>query len=266
MPHTLYLGSGIVQARLRDFDVKNSHYHEETSSEGSTYTFYRPSVNAIKSCMKYSMWELVIVLFVSSLFVNSAIIVIAADSLSEAAADADLFGMYDLFKSSISQSAATLFALALLFSGTSAGIVATMAGQLVAEGAINWHLNPFVRRLLTRCIAIIPGLIIAAAVGRPGLSAALNVTNVILSVVLIFTIAPLVWYTSFKKYMTVHTEERDDGPVTSIADGGDQRRAGGKSFANGWFMSGLSFFIWFVVAAMNVTLWVLFGMGVVDDL
>jgi len=79
--------------------------------------------------MKYSIAELCITLFVVAIFVNSSILIIAASSPSETAQDADLFGMYNFFVSSISQAAGTMFALALLFSGISAGIVATLAGH-----------------------------------------------------------------------------------------------------------------------------------------
>lgn len=91
---------------------------------------YRPSLSAVKSCMKYSIAELCITLFVVAIFVNSSILIIAASSLSEAAQDADLFGMYNLFVSSISQVAGTMFGFALLFSGISAGIVAPWQGNL----------------------------------------------------------------------------------------------------------------------------------------
>ena len=160
--------------------------------------------------MKYSIAELIITLFVVAMFVNSAILIVAAASLSDEAADADLCGMYYLFVENISQGAATLFALALLFSGTSAGIIATMAGQMVCEGAMNWRMSPFLRRLLTRSIAMIPGLVIAAAVGRKGLSAALEATNIVLSIALIFLTAPLVWYTCRDKYMMVRLRDASE--------------------------------------------------------
>jgi metal iron transporter len=116
MPHTLYHGSGLVQSRLRDFDVKNSSYHDPMTIKTPVgIKLYRPSLSAIKSCMKYSIAELCITLFVVAIFVNSSILIIAASSLSETAQDADLFGIYNLFVSSISQAAGTMFALALLF-------------------------------------------------------------------------------------------------------------------------------------------------------
>jgi metal iron transporter len=275
MPHALYVGSGIVQSRLRDFDVKNDYYHEPpTEDETSSISFYRPSLSAIRSCMKYSIAELCITLFIISIFVNSAILIVAAVSLSEDGAEADLFGMYNLFYTSISPAAATLFALGLLFSGTSAGIVATMAGQMVCEGAMNWRISPFLRRLVTRSISIVPSIIVAAAAGRRGLSAALNGANVALSVVLIFVTAPLVWYTSRDKYMMVRTavENRgDDAPIGGLeSDPGFERQDAANepeaiSLANNWVTTSFGVLIWVVITFMNVATWVLLGMGKVDD-
>jgi metal iron transporter len=262
MPHTIYLGTGLSQSRLREFDIKNSTYHETAfpsslpsastpSSAVSVPTsafdakIYRPSLSAIKSCMTYSIAELCITLFLVAVFVNSAILIIAASSLSEDAGDADLFGMYDLFVSSINQSAGTIFALALLFSGISAGIVATMAGQLIMEGALNWTIRPFYRRLITRCVALIPALIVCAATGRRGVAAALENTNVVLSVALIFLTFPLIWYTTFNKYMMVETEI-GLSEVSVVTEGDVERRDVGEkvSLANGWFLAGLGWFIW----------------------
>ncbi|KAH0542490.1 hypothetical protein FGG08_003086 [Glutinoglossum americanum] len=273
MPHALYLGSSIVQARLRDFDVKNDHFHEYPSSDGgSSIPLYRPSLSAIRSCMSYSIAELCITLFIISIFVNSAILIVAAVSLSEGAAEADLFGMYALFSTSISPAAATLFALGLLFSGTSAGIVATMAGQMICEGAMNWRLSPFLRRLVTRSISIVPSIIVAAAAGRRGLSAALNGANVALSVVLIFVTAPLILYTSRDKYMIVRTSDSvahgDD--ETLERDPGFERQdaanePGTLSLANNWVTTGFGVLIWAVITFMNIATWVLMGLGKVDD-
>jgi metal iron transporter len=273
MPHALYIGSGIVQARMRDFDVKNGYYREPPSTDdSSSISLYRPSLAAIRSCMSYSIAELCVSLFIVSIFVNSAILVVAATSLSEEAGDADLFGLYTLFSTSISTAAATLFALGLLFSGTSAGIVATMAGQLVCEGAMNWRISPFKRRLLTRTISIIPSIVVAMAAGRQGLSAALNGANVALSVALIFITAPLIWYTSRDKYMTVRTNAGSDefptGPLEShpgFERQGDTNDRGAVSLANNWVTSGFGVLIWAILAFMNVATWVLLGLGKVDD-
>jgi metal iron transporter len=276
MPHTLYLGSGLVQARMRDFDKKNEKFHEARASDSEyAIMLYRPSLSAIKSCMAYSIAELCITLFVVAVFVNSAILIVAASSLSQEAGNADLFGIYDIFVSSISQASGTIYALGLLFSGVSAGIVATMAGQLVCEGAMNWRMSPFFRRLVTRSIAIVPGVVIAAAEGRDGLASALNGCNVVLSVALIFLTFPLVWYTSNKKYMRVRIEDGDE--AVGVVDGiltHDTERAtreagldaqGTVSLANNWATTIGAWIIWLIIAAMNVATLVFLGTGIANN-
>lgn len=261
MPHTLYLGSGMAQARLRHFDVKHSLYREQiTTPRPQGIKLYRPSLTAIKSCLNYSIAELCITLFIIAVFVNSSILIIAASSLDESAQDADLYGMYALFVQNISKAAGTMFALSLLFSGISAGIVATMAGQMIAEGAINWRIKPFYRRLLVRSIAIIPGIIVAAAAGRKGMAAALNGCNVVLSVSLIFLTFPLIWYTSLWRYMIVVKDEN----VVCIQDV-PSNYVGVINLANGWAMTVAGGLIWLLIAAMNVATLTFLGLGVDGD-
>lgn len=228
MPHSLYLGSGIVQARLTAFDVKTGFYtpHQAPPSGGkgrfSIFSVkeqptndtipridgeepYRPSLAAINHCLKYSTIELCISLCTFALFVNSAILIVSGASLSgtPGADDADIFGIHSLLSSTLSPAAGVIFALALLLSGISAGVVCTIAGQMVSEGALNWTMAPWARRLITRSISITPSIIIAGAVGRSGLSSALNGTQVVLSVVLPFVTAPLIWFTARGAYMRV---------------------------------------------------------------
>jgi metal iron transporter len=158
----------------------------------------------------------------------------------------------------------------LLFSGTSAGVLATLAGQLVMEGAMHWRVNPFVRRLVTRLIAVIPGMIIAAAEGRNGLAAALNGCNVVLSLALIFLTAPLLWYTSRAKFMTVLAGEEQDTAATTVRRGEpgldlEQRGATNVSMANSRTNTVVAVFVWALIAFLNVALLVLLGLGLGDD-
>jgi len=158
-----------------------------------------------------------------------------------------------------------MFALSLLFSGISAGIVATMAGQMIAEGAINWRIRPFYRRLLTRSIAIVPGIVVAAAEGRQGLAAALNGCNVVLSVALIFLTFPLIWYTSFSKYMMVETGLQESVVTAS----GDVERSeigpSSVSMSNGWVMTVVGWLIWMLITAMNVASLAFLALGIGGD-
>jgi metal iron transporter len=270
MPHSLYVGSSLVHARLREFDIKEDLY-TETDGKSISSVAWRPSYRAIKATLSYTFAELCITIFVIAVFINTAILIVAATRLPESAGDADLFGMYSLFKANIGQAAATIFAIGLLFSGTSAGIVATMAGQLVMEGAINIRINPFVRRLITRLIAIIPAMIIAAAVGRTGLGAALNACNVVLSIGLIFLTAPIVWYTSRAKYMTVVVSDRPQVRSTrrwseeSRRDAEDDDGECRVNFANGWFTIFWAVIVWLLIVILNLAAIVLLALGKGDD-
>lgn len=127
MPHSIFLGSGVVQARLRQFDIDagvvEANYNKDDSNDLNEK--YRPSISAIKSCLHYSVVELASSLFTFALFINSAILIVAGAWLynNSEAAEADLFGIHSLLSKTIAPVAGTLFALALLLSGTSAGIV-----------------------------------------------------------------------------------------------------------------------------------------------
>ncbi|KAF7717996.1 Natural resistance-associated macrophage family protein [Penicillium ucsense] len=256
MPHSLFLGSGVVQSRLKEFDV-TAGYVQSTVALGSTdgKVEYRPSIHAIRGCMKYSIIELALSLFTFALFVNSAILIVAGASLYDipGSTSADLFGIHELLTSSISKAAGLVFALALLLSGISAGIVCTMAGQMVSEGMLNWSVRPWIRRLITRTISIIPSIIIAAAVGKEGLDKTLNASQVCLSVILPFVSAPLIWFTCFSKYMNVATEQATEGEGAVQVDQ--------ISMRNHWVTSIVAVLVWLLIVVMNVALLVLVGMG-----
>ncbi|KIL92261.1 manganese transporter [Fusarium avenaceum] len=280
MPHSLYLGSGIVQPRLREYDVKRGLVPAQPSSDRASgnrideKTYYIPSLAAIRSSLKTSIAELVIALFTFALFVNSAILIVAGASLynNPDAIDADIFSIHDLLASSISPAAGVLFALALLLSGVTAGIVCTIAGQMVSEGALNVQMRPWLRRLMTRSISITPSIIIAGSVGKSGLSAALNGTQVALSIILPFVTAPLIYFTSRNKYMTVrsgsarfHVEgsgfDMTTAPQRPVVMGqGDDEEAEVK-MGNAWYTTILAVLIWLLIAIMNVANLVLLGKG-----
>lgn len=204
MPHSLYLGSGLVQPRLRDYDTKHGYY--EPQEESGDVLKYKPTIYAIKYAMNYSIAELIISLFTVAVFVNAAILIVAGATLSgntEAAGDADLFSIYEMLKDYLGPAAGTVFALALLFSGQSAGIVCTLAGQMVSEGFLHWSFQPYIRRLITRGLAIAPCFFVAIFVGRKGLADVLNASQVVLSLLLPFVSAPLLYFTASKKIMKV---------------------------------------------------------------
>lgn len=279
MPHSLFLGSGIVQPRLRDYDTKHGllpptpSRASSPSPDSSEKTQYIPSLPAINHCLKYSILEVALSLFTFALFVNSAILIVAGASLhSSDSSDMDtkdIFSIHALLSRTISPAAGTIFALALLLSGISAGIVCTIAGQMVSEGALRWRMRPWVRRLVTRAISITPSIIIAGAVGREGLGDALTASQVVLSSVLPFVTAPLIWFTCMNRYMTVRPGDMAGFRVEDV----EGRRAlfarrrwgggpeGGIKMANSWWLAILAGLVWLVIAVMNVANLVLLGLG-----
>ena len=296
MPHSLYLGSGIVQPRLLEYDRAHGRLPSSSlpspsaSASASTDSLaagvmavpaaaaaaagsartkpVRPSLAAIRHCLSYSIAELALSLFTFALFVNSAILVVAGASLTDLPdpGAASLFDIHALLARSVGPAAGTVFALALLLSGTSAGIVATIAGQMVSEGQLDLRVAPWLRRLLTRCISIAPSIVIAAGVGRAGLSAALEGTQVALSVMLPFTSAPLIYFTCRERFMCVDEEEEEEGEGTLDADadgagGGAPPRVRKVSFRNNWLTAGFAVALWLLICVMNVAALVLTGRG-----
>lgn len=259
MPHSLYLGSGLNQPRLRQFDMMHHLIQERADDDDddaqSTHK-YRPSLQAIRSCMNYSIIELAVSLFTFALFINSAILIVCGASLYsvDGAQDADLFGIYDLLNVQLGHAAATVFAVALLLSGCSAGIVCTMAGQMISEGQLNWKLKPWLTRLITRSISIVPAILVAGTIGKKGLSEALVGSQVALSVILPFVSAPLIYYTCRNKYMTVVTSP-------DHVDGSGNQESEVK-MRNHWITSGFAIAIWILIVIMNVANIVLTGLGV----
>ncbi|KAE8350665.1 natural resistance-associated macrophage protein-domain-containing protein [Aspergillus coremiiformis] len=256
MPHSMFLGSGVVQSRLKEFDVTQG-YVDPSVCVGSINgkVEYRPSVHAIRGCLKYSIIELAMSLVTFALFVNSAILIVAGAALygNPDVGEADLWGIHDLLSTSIAPAAGLIFALALLLSGISSGIVCTMAGQMVSEGMLNWSIRPWLRRLITRSISIIPSIIVAGAVGRKGLDKTLTASQVVLSVILPFVSAPLVYFTCRNRYMTV--------PSDRVRSGEGQTQTEGVKMKNNLVTSAVAIVIWLIIAVMNVALLVLVGLG-----
>lgn len=294
MPHSLFLGSGIVQPRLREYDTKHGLLPPlppsssiSSQEDMAEKTVYVPSHAAIKHSLKYSIAELSISLFTFAMFVNSAILIVGGASIynNPEALTASIFGIHKLLSTSISPAAGIIFSLALLLSGVSAGIICTIAGQMVSEGALRWKTKPWMRRLITRSISITPSIIIAGAVGRSGLDAALNGSQVALSTILPFVSLPLIYFTCRNRYMTarpgmaqLHLSDRtarrgetraaEAARAQAEAGAGDEHRAemqGGQDegikMANSWLVCIISGLVWLLIAVMNTANLVLLGRG-----
>ena len=180
MPHNLYLHSSIVQTR--DF---------ERSDTGKA------------AAIKYATIDSTAALLFA-FFINAAILVLAAATFygTQHADVADIKDAYQLLTPVLGASlASTLFAVALLASGQNSTLTGTLAGQIVMEGFLNFRMKPWMRRLLTRSIAIVPAAIVASMYGERGANDLLVLSQVILSLQLSFAVVPLVLFTSDKVKM-----------------------------------------------------------------
>lgn len=256
MPHSLYLGSSLVRARIKAYDKDHGYVAVDKEADRDYISdTYEPSLAAIRASLKYSIVELFVALCTVAIFVNSSILIVAGGTLyqTEAANDADLYSIYDMLADYVNKAVAVLFMVALLCSGQSAGIICTIAGQIVCEGHINWKIRPWLRRIITRLIAIVPCIVVAGAVGRSGLAAVLNASQVALTITLPFLVAPLIYLTSKKSVMVVSTrtysydyESQHDEPV---------------EMANSWPVAIFGFLVWLFLAVLNVYLIVMLAMG-----
>ncbi|RKF56774.1 Manganese transporter SMF1 [Erysiphe neolycopersici] len=257
MPHSLYLGSGLIQPRLKQFDLDNGLISPEPDLSRKDRRVYKPSLEAINTCMRVFITEVIICLFIFALFVNSAILIIAGSSLYDTpGSNADLFGIHDVLSTTVGPAAGTIFAFALLLSGGSAAIVCTLAGQMISSGAVHGNVSPWLRRLLTRVLTTLPSIVIATISGRQGLDNILDAAQVLLSLLLPFIIAPLIYFTSLDRYMTVRT------PVNCIKSRSDARsgQVGWDAEAlppietkmgNHWFTTTIAISIWLFIVALN---------------
>src|SRR5947207_7618711 len=171
MPHNLYLHSSIIQTR--PFERKHA-----TKAQENKYA-------TIDSTMA--------LLF--AFFINAAILILAAAAFygTKNANVADIGDAYKLLSPVLGVPiAGTLFAVALLASGQNSTLTGTLAGQIVMEGFLNIRLRPWIRRLITRLIAIIPAIIVAAWHGDEGMGELLILSQVVLSLQLSFAVVPLV--------------------------------------------------------------------------
>nr|WP_312476748.1 Nramp family divalent metal transporter [Neobacillus sp.] len=180
MPHNLYLHSSIVQTRKFD-DTK----------EGK------------RSAIKFATIDSTVALMLA-LFVNGAILILSAAAFhtsghQDVAEIQDAYHLLDpLLGSGI---ASILFGVALLASGQNSTLTGTLAGQIVMEGFLNIRLKPWIRRLITRSIAIIPAVVVTFIFGEKGTGQLLILSQVILSLQLSFAVVPLVMFTSDKRKM-----------------------------------------------------------------
>ncbi|HSI39135.1 MAG TPA: Nramp family divalent metal transporter [Xanthobacteraceae bacterium] len=180
MPHNLYLHSAIVQTR-----------RYEDTPEGKR--------EAIKLATVDSTFALMF-----ALTINASILILAASAFHHGGVGevADLGKAHELLNPLLGSALApTLFAVALLCCGLNSTVTATIAGQAVMEGFLDIRLAPWLRRLITRGIAIVPASIVTIAYGESGAGALLILSQVVLSLQLPFAIVPLVMFTADRRKM-----------------------------------------------------------------
>jgi manganese transport protein len=214
MPHNLYLHSSIVQSRKY-----------ERTPKGKREAIHMANID---SALALTL----------ALFVNAAILIVAAavfnrHGLYDVAAIQDAYKLLSPLVGAAG--ASTLFAIALLASGQNSSITGTLAGQVVMEGFIHLKVSPWLRRLITRSLAIIPTIIVVAVTGEQGTEKLLILSQVILSLQLSFAVVPLVLFTGNRKLM--------------------------GEFVNARWLKALAWFVAVLIAGLNGWLLVLMAQG-----
>ena len=207
MPHNLYLHSSIVQTRA-----------------------YAETPEGKRTAVRYAFVDSTIALSFA-LFINAAILIVAAATFFRSGHGdvAEIQQAYELLTPLLGVTGAgTVFALALLASGQNSTLTGTLAGQIVMEGFLNIRLRPWLRRLITRGIAIVPAALVAIFFGDSGTAKLLILSQVILSLQLSFAVFPLVRFTS------------------------DRVKMG--EFVNATWLKVLAYLVAFVIAALNIWL------------
>jgi len=211
MPHNLYLHSAIVQTRA-----------------------FGKSARDIRAALAFNTLDTVLALG-AAFFVNAAILVLAAAVFwRSGVVVTELQDAHQLLRPALGGAAATAFAVALLASGQSSTITGTLAGQIVMEGFLHIRVRPWIRRLVTRGLAIVPAVVVISATGGRDTVELLVVSQVVLSMQLPFAIFPLMMVTSSHERMGAH--------------------------ANGVWVKALGYAICTVIAVLNVyLLWATIG-------
>ncbi|HVP42311.1 MAG TPA: Nramp family divalent metal transporter [Terriglobales bacterium] len=192
MPHNLYLHSALVQSRRLQRDE-----------------------HSIRSAIRFNTIDSIVALTIA-FFVNAAILVLAATVFFGKASVVAAGGQVVTFSANSdwirvayltlapllgTAAASTLFAVALLASGQSSTITGTLAGQVVMEGFMRWRIQPWLRRLITRTLAILPAVFIIGLRGNSGVTDLLTLSQVVLALQLPFAMFPLLHFTSSRKRM-----------------------------------------------------------------
>lgn len=186
MPHNLYLHSSLVQTRKFD-----------------------KTTTGIKEALKFNLIDTTIALNLA-FFVNAAILILAAAAfyVNGFHEIAEIQDAYVLLENIFGKAAPTLFAIALIAAGQSSTITGTLAGQIIMEGHLNLRIQPWLRRLITRLIAIVPAFCTIMFFGEESLGSLLIFSQVVLSLQLGFAVIPLIHFNSNRTLMGEFTIKR----------------------------------------------------------
>ena len=192
MPHNLYLHSALVQSR---------RFQKDDASIRSAIRF-----NAIDSTVALTLAFFVnaaIVVLAAMVFYGKSSVVVAGGEIAHFGPDSDWIRIAYLTLAPLlgTTMASTLFVVALLASGQSSTITGTLAGQVVMEGFMHWRIKPWVRRVITRALAIAPAILVIAIRGDRSINDLLTLSQVVLALQLPFAMFPLLHFTSSKKRM-----------------------------------------------------------------
>jgi len=192
MPHNLYLHSALVQSRQLQKDVPSIRrairFNTIDSAAALTVAFF---VNAA------------ILVLAATVFFGKESVVVSGGHVVRFSAASDWIRVAYLTLAPLlgTAAASTLFAVALLASGQSSTITGTLAGQVVMEGFMHWRIKPWVRRLITRSLAILPAVLIIGLRGEGSITDLLTLSQVVLALQLPFAMFPLLHFTSSQKRM-----------------------------------------------------------------
>jgi manganese transport protein len=187
MPHNLYLHSALVQSRKLQKDEasikKAIRFNTIDSTVALTVAFF---VNAA------------ILVLAAMVFFGKSQVILAGGQVVSFSGKSDWIRIAYLTLAPLlgTFAASALFAIALLASGQSSTITGTLAGQVVMEGFMHWQLSPWVRRLLTRSLAILPAVLVIGIKGDSSVTDLLTLSQVVLALQLPFAMFPLLWFTS----------------------------------------------------------------------
>ena len=187
MPHNLYLHSGLVQTRGYGASCAEKHEAITLATIDST----------IALCFAF--------------IINASILILAAATFHRTGRTdvAELDQAHSFLAPLLgSMLAPTLFAIALLCCGLNSTITATLSGQIVMEGFLNWRMAPWLRRLVTRAVAILPAVIVTLLAGEKATGQLLILSQVVLSLQLPFAVVPLVMFTASKAKMGPYVAPR----------------------------------------------------------